>query len=244
MMSVNDTFILQSLIYKLLQRVISSTSLFYAVQRVFEDVKFVTELGQMLDLNTINHKTHSINYQFIHVSKFSLFRYFTKEYYEQIITNKTAYYTIFLPVYLGLVLTESSKETMQSSQLRELCILLGRFFQIRDDFLDAFADPSVLGKEGTDIQEGKCSWVILTVFSLCSEEDKKILKEMYGKSDPRPVKEIYAKYDVESEFMRFETETLQKTREILMSKTFPDARLVPFFNALVVKLFGNKATRP
>ena len=64
-MSVNDTFILQSLIYKLLERVISSVSLFYSVQKVFEDIKFVTELGQMLDLNTINHKTHSINYQFV-----------------------------------------------------------------------------------------------------------------------------------------------------------------------------------
>lgn len=241
MMSVNDTFILQSLIYKLLERVISSVSLFYSVQKVFEDIKFVTELGQMLDLNTINHKTHSINYQFVFPCISYLPRYFTKDYYEQIITNKTAYYTIFLPVYLGLVLTESPKETMNSPQLRELCILLGRYFQIRDDFLDAFADPSVLGKEGTDIQEGKCSWVILTVFSLCSEEDKEALKELYGKSDPRPVKAIYAKYDVESEFRRFEDEALEKTREILASESFPDDRLKPLFNALIEKLFGNKA---
>lgn len=240
-MSVNDTFILQSLIYKLLERVISSVSLFYSVQKVFEDIKFVTELGQMLDLNTINHKTHSINYQFVFLFIYYLPRYFTKDYYEQIITNKTAYYTIFLPVYLGLVLTESPKETMHSPQLRELCILLGRYFQIRDDFLDAFADPSVLGKEGTDIQEGKCSWVILTVFSLCSEEDREALKELYGKSDPRPVKAIYAKYDVESEFRRFEDEALRKTREILASASFPDARLKPFFDALIEKLFGMKA---
>lgn len=240
MMSINDTFILQSLIYKLLQRVISSATLFNSVQRVFEDVKFITELGQMLDLNTINQKTHSLNYQFFLHCLFSRSRYFTKEYYEQIITNKTAYYTIFLPVYLGLVLTETPKETMESPLIRELCMLLGRYFQIRDDFLDAFADPSVLGKEGTDIQEGKCSWVILTVFSMCSEEDKEALKKLYGKSDPQPVKAIYAKYDVESEYRRFEDEALKKTKEILASDSFPDARLRPLFKALIEKLFGSK----
>lgn len=165
-------------------------------------------------------------------------RYFTKEYYEEIITNKTAYYTIFLPVYLGLVVTESPSEIMHSSEVKELCVLLGRYFQIRDDYLDAFADPSVLGKEGTDIQEGKCSWVILTVLSMCSEEDKIALKKLYGKNDPHPVRQIYAKYDVKSVFVNYENATLQKVRDILVSTTFPDARLLPFFWALVEKLFG------
>lgn len=73
-------------------------------------------------------------------------RFFTSEYYMEIITNKTAYYTIFLPIYLGLVLCGCDSPTLKSSVLKEICTLLGQYFQIKDDYLDVFADPSVLGK--------------------------------------------------------------------------------------------------
>ena len=116
----------------------------------------------------------------------------------EIISNKTAYYTIFLPVFVGLILTGKS-EVFQSKLVHELCMSLGTFFQIRDDYLDVFADPSVLGKKGTDIQEGKCSWVILQVLQCCTEEEKEILKLHYGvekEEDVAIVKSVFEKYDI------------------------------------------------
>lgn len=76
------------------------------------------------------------------------YRYFSFQYYNEIITNKTAYYTIFMPIYLGLVLSECDESLLKSPVLADLCLQLGRFFQIRDDYLDVFADPSVLKKVG------------------------------------------------------------------------------------------------
>lgn len=125
--------------------------------------------------------------------------------------------------------------------IQELCILLGRFFQIRDDYLDAFADPSVLGKEGTDIQEGKCSWVVLKALSMCSEEDSISIKQHYGKANPEDISEvktIFAKYDLKSHFVTYEKETKERIEEILASNEFPLRSLIPFFRMLSSKLFG------
>ena len=171
-----------------------------------------------------------------------MIRYFTMNYYYEIITNKTAYYTIFLAVYAGLVLSEKY-EYFSCSLLQELCTLLGQFFQIRDDYLDAFADPSVLGKEGTDIQEGKCSWVILTVFSLCNEGDRDILIKHYGKKtsdDVTIVKNVFSKYDIQSKFIDYEKKVIERVKEILNPETCPFPDMISFFQVLNGKLFGLK----
>lgn len=64
MMSINDTFILQSLIPRLVSEVIPSKALCFDVLKVFEDIKLRTEVGQMLDLNTVSRESHSLRYEY------------------------------------------------------------------------------------------------------------------------------------------------------------------------------------
>lgn len=238
MSSINDTFILQSLIPRLLNDAIRSKQKVFTIQKLFEDIKLRTEIGQMLDLHTVNQSDQTINYKFFD-ALYYYYSYFSLEYYMEIITNKTAYYTIFLPVYIGLVLTEK-EDAYQSTMIQELCLVLGRFFQIRDDYLDVFADASVLGKEGTDIQEGKCSWVVLKVMTLCNDTDLEELKQNYGKDDiakVNRVKEIFSKYDMKSHFETCKKESLDRCHSILQSDHFPMPSLIPLFSLLISKLF-------
>ena len=59
---------------------------------------------------------------------------------------------------------------------RALNVLCGSLFQVQDDYLDAYGDPAVIGKVGTDIEDNKCSWMICTVLQHASEEQKEVVK--------------------------------------------------------------------
>ena len=92
-------------------------------------------------------------------------------------------------------------------------------------------------QEGTDIQEGKCSWVVLTVFSMCSEEHREVLKQNYGKNDREcvnRVKAVMSAYDVQSAYHACEAETLQTVNTLI--REIPDKRIVPVLQLLSDKL--------
>ncbi|PWA98125.1 chrysanthemyl diphosphate synthase [Artemisia annua] len=107
---------------------------------------------------------------------------------------------------------------------KDVLIEIGIYYQVQNDYLDIFGEPNVFGKTGTDIEECKCSWLIVKAMELANEEQKKILNENYGMKDPEKVakvKELYHTLNLEGAYEDYESNIyaeLIKSIEALPSK--------------------------
>ena len=50
------------------------------------------------------------------------------------------------------------------------------YWTYKDDFLDCYGDPAVIGKVGTDIEENKCSWLVVQALSRVTAEQRAVLQ--------------------------------------------------------------------
>ncbi|KAK2195826.1 bifunctional Polyprenyl synthetase/Isoprenoid synthase domain superfamily/Farnesyl pyrophosphate synthase-like/Polyprenyl synthetase [Babesia duncani] len=130
--------------------------------------------------------------------------------YYRITKHKTAYYTFYLALKLAMLLCDVPTTNLTYSKVESASTLMGHLFQVQDDYLDCFGDSSKTGKQGTDIQTAKCSWLLVTVgfliklqfqaLHLASPEQKVTLLASIGHQDDAciaRVKEIYTELEIE-----------------------------------------------
>ena len=194
MIAVNDSFMLESSIYILLKKYFRDHKSYVDMVELFHEVTFQTELGQTCDLLTAPEDK-------VDLDNFSMKFTF-------IVIFKTAYYSFYLPVALALYYTGLATEKNLKTA-RDILIPMGEYFQIQDDYLDAYADQETLGKIGTDIQDNKCSWLVNQALRKASPEQRKILDENYCRKDAKceqKVKQVYNELKLDEEYRQLEEE--------------------------------------
>ncbi|MFM1787360.1 MAG: hypothetical protein RL228_1310 [Actinomycetota bacterium] len=103
----------------------------------------------------------------------------------QVITFKSAKYTIERPLHMGALLAGADGRTIQT--LSDYGLPLGVAFQLRDDILGVFGDEKITGKPaGDDLREGKRTVLVATALSKTSGSEHELLKNSLGQKDLSP----------------------------------------------------------
>ncbi|KAK3008690.1 hypothetical protein RJ639_015239 [Escallonia herrerae] len=200
LIAVNDGIILRNHIPRILKKHFRGKPYYVDLLDLFNEVEFQTASGQMIDLITtlVGEKD---------LSKYSL------PIHRRIVQYKTAYYSFYLPVACALLM--SGENLDNHVDVKNILIEMGTYFQVQasDDYLDCFGAPEVIGKIGTDIEDFKCSWLVVKALELANEEQTKFLFENYGKEDPAcvaKVKELYNALNLKGVFEDYESKSYEK----------------------------------
>jgi farnesyl diphosphate synthase len=204
MIAINDAFMLESAIYLILKKRFRSHPAYLDLIELFHEVTWQTELGQLCDLITAPEDNVDLNN-------------FSMEKYTFIVIYKTAYYSFYLPVAMALhYLQLATPELLK--QAHDILIPMGEYFQIQDDYLDAYGDPSVIGKIGTDIKDNKCGWLINQALLIVTPDQRKLLDDNYGQKDDAKeakVKELYKNLNLEQRYQDYEEKRVGELREMI-----------------------------
>ncbi|XP_023569580.1 farnesyl pyrophosphate synthase isoform X2 [Octodon degus] len=225
--AVNDALLLEACIYRLLKFHCREQSYYLNLLELFLQTAYQTEVGQTLDVITAPQ-------DHVDLSKY------TEKRYKSIVKYKTAFYSFYLPVAAAMYMAGIDGEK-EHSNARKILMEMGEFFQIQDDFLDLFGDPSVTGKIGTDIQDNKCSWLVVQCLERATPEQRQILQENYGQKDAEKVarvKALYEELDLPAVFSRYEEDSYNHIMNLIQQYAAP---LPPaIFLALANKLYKRK----
>ncbi|KAE9533555.1 hypothetical protein AGLY_009193 [Aphis glycines] len=194
LIAVNDALLLEQAIYQLLKKHFKDKPYYKHILELFYDVKMKSAMGQCLDMLIAKSFKHK-----------KLEKY-TMDNYTAIVKYKTAYYSFFLPVCLAMHMTNTNDQDI-FRQSKAILLEIGQLFQVQDDFLDCYGDPEVTGKIGTDIEDGKCTWLAVVALQKINSEQKKIMEDNYGIDNPANVaviKDLYEQLKLPNAFQLYE----------------------------------------
>ncbi|KAH3887522.1 farnesyl pyrophosphate synthase-like [Dreissena polymorpha] len=225
LVAVNDAVYLESCIYQLLKCYIRDQPYYVNILELFHEITHCTITGQCLDM-TVSPPSGTVDFQ-----------QYTMEKYDAIVKWKTAFYSFCLPVTVAMFMAGIDDQEMHQ-KAKAILLKMGHYFQVQDDYLDCYGDPEVTGKIGTDIQDNKCSWLVITAIQRASSEQLAVLKENYGQSDKtkvKRVKELFDDLDLAQAFDDFEETSFSEIQTLI--ETSSGGLPQEMFQALVQKIY-------
>jgi geranylgeranyl diphosphate synthase type I len=165
-----------------------------AARAVFDEVRIEVNVGQYLDIlgsaqRLVPTRTEAI------------------ERAGRICRYKTAKYTVERPLHLGATLAAPARAGTLLDALSAFGLPLGEAFQLRDDLLDLFGDPSLTGKPvGDDLREGKPTLLVTLACAQATGPGARLLEEGVGRPDLSDAEVLELRSVIETTGARSEVE--------------------------------------
>ncbi|KRX81539.1 Wiskott-Aldrich syndrome protein family member 3 [Trichinella sp. T6] len=204
---INDGVLLQSAASWLPSVVLDDHPQKHAIVSSFVEATVITSLGQKLDMEKARPDTCSWDR------------------YRELVTNKTAHYSFWFPLKVGLLLADIQLEEVEI-ELKNICYEFGFYFQAKDDYLNCFGDEWVTKKHSSDIACGKLTWLLLTAVDMSKlDGDRlKIIWQNYAQSEQRMIQEVrslYEQLDLRGKFQLFEQAVVEKLSTLVSRLKMP-----------------------
>uniref|UniRef100_A0A7N0UXU9 Farnesyl diphosphate synthase n=1 Tax=Kalanchoe fedtschenkoi TaxID=63787 RepID=A0A7N0UXU9_KALFE len=172
MINANDGLFLRNHIPRILKRRFSEKPYYVDLIHLFNEVEFKTASGLMLDFITTTEGVKDIsNYS---VSGLDHLIILSMK-HRQIVQYKTAYYSFYISAACALL--TSGEKLENQVDVMNILVEMGIHYQVQGD---------------TDIEDNKCSWLVVTALEQCNEEQKKVLLNHYGKDNPEDIAKVKA----------------------------------------------------
>lgn len=237
--AINDGLILMAWVTRMLEIFLSDRENHAQLFRMLHDVHMKTCMGQFYDTTSMIDST-LLRPRIPQVVTTS-YRDYTVKNYGLIARFKTSYYTYHLSFLFGLAIGGATG-MVSATDVEQLALTVGEYFQIQDDFLDCFGTPEQIGKIGTDIEDRKCCWLAATFQEIASAEQKAVFAANYGYHDSVKVARIKALYEevhLKQRFAEYEAAAVEAT-EVLLGAI---SRQCPSFEAGARKLWNRTYKR-
>lgn len=223
--AVNDGLLLESFVFRLLRRHLREHPAYVDLIELFRESIFVTECGQLMDLNAPPQSITDVEERF------------TLEHYRKMVACKTSHYTFYLPVACSLFLTGKAT-TASLAEARAVCDSIGEFFQVQDDILGCWGDEVTTGKGNNDVAERKCTWLAVTALQKCRNPAQTLaLQQGLIAADTEAVTEIYEDLMMREAFLDHAADSVGAIREQLASADLLGG-VRPVLEAVLNKMHG------
>lgn len=133
---------------------------------------------------------------------------------------------------IGAICADAS--SLQAQQLYDFGINIGLAFQLQDDLMDTYADPSTFGKNiGGDIVSGKKTFLLTSTLEMADAVNKELLlslldnKNMTSSQKIQQVKHIYDHFSIRDITNRAIASYFDRALEILDGLDLPLDRKMP-----------------
>ncbi|CAH1100522.1 unnamed protein product [Psylliodes chrysocephalus] len=194
--AISDGILIENSLYSILKKYFRNHSNYIPLVELFHDTIMRSAMGKTLDGEIANGGSPDLSKM-------------TMKNYTLISKYKNGYCTLQLPVESAMFLANMS-DPEQYRQAQTILLEMGQYFQVQKDFLNCFGNPELIKNIGSDINEGKCSWLAVVALQRANSSQREIMEQYYGKPGEaavQAIKKLYIQLGLPATFEKYEEQT-------------------------------------